>query len=311
MREMVLNHASLAAEDSSVAVGFLKDVVPGMAQLVEEETTAKVLRTAWFPAEIPCAPGFSLCDAMERLRRDGARDQYGFLVGMMTKASLLSDVEADVEHRFRTCEAKDLPPGDGEPLLLCALIGGVAIGFPTGAEWDRDRIIVVFDELQSDGTTFSEETEEIDHLARASHAALIYRRHLDRLRAGSNPGELWNNRQTIFPYLVFGPDVEAHLREVPRFHTVVERLAELNDDAESWRRDGGAMPRWTRKVVNESEGVRDDPRLREARRFRSCSGGTELFPWHVRFGRRWRIHLRFDAEHREVEIGYIGPHLPL
>ena len=308
MREMVLNHASLAAEDPYVAVGFLKDVVPGMTQLVKKGVTTTVLRTARFPAEIPCAPEFSLYDAMQRLRRNGARDQYGFLVGIMTKASLLSDVEADVEHRFLTCETRDLPSGDGEPLLLCALIGGVAIGFPTGAEWDRDRIVVTFDELQGDGTTFNKENEEIDHLARASHVAPIGDRHRERLRAGS---ELWNNRRVAFPGLVFGPDVEAHLREVPRLHTVIERLAELNDDAERWRRDGGAMPHWTRNVVNESEGVRNDSRLREARRFRSCSGGTELFLWHVRFGRRWRIHLRFDAEHREVEIGYIGRHLPL
>ena len=159
--------------------------------------------------------------------------------------------------------------------------------------------------------TFQEETEEIDHLARASHAARIYDRHRGRLRAGSSPRELWNNRLAAFPGLVFGPDVEAHLREIPRFHTAIERLSELNDDAERWRRDGGAMPRWTRKVVNESESLRKHTQLREARRFRSCSGGTELFLWHARFGQGWRIHLRFDAECREVEIGYIGPHLPL
>ena len=317
MREMVLNHASLAAEDSYAAVGFLKDVVPGMTQLVKKGVTTTVLRTARFPTEILCAPGFSLYDAMQRLRRDGARDEYGFLVRLTTKASLQSDVEADVEHRFRTCETRDLPPGDGEPLLLCVLIGGVAIGFPTGAEaeWDRDRIVVTFYELQGDGTTFSGETEEIDHLARAFHAApicrrhlAIYRRHLDRLRTGS---ELWNKRQEAFPDLVFGPDVEDHLRKVPRLHTVIERLSELNDDAERWRREGGAMPRWTRNVVNESERVRKNPGLREARRFRSHFGGTRLFLPHVRFGIGRRIHLHFDAERREVEIGYIGPHLPL
>lgn len=309
MREMVLNHTSLAAGDSHAAIGFLKDVVPGMAQLVEKGVTAKVLRTTRHLWEIPCALGFSLYDATEQLRRDGAREEYGFLVGMMVKAPLLSDVGAAAEHRFLTCEVRGLSQGDGEPLLLCALTGGVAIGFPTSAEWDRDRVTVVFNELQPDETTFSEETEDIDHLARSSHAAPIYRRHQERLRAGSNPGELWDNRQTIFPYLVFGPDVEGHLRKVPRLHTLIKRLAELNDDAERWRRDGGAMPQWTRKVVNESDSARKNPRLREARRFGSCSGGTKLFLWHVRFGRGWRIHLRFDEKCREVEIGYIGPHL--
>ena len=316
MREMVLNHASLAAGDSYAAVGFLKDVVPAMAGLVTQGVTAKTLRAARHLTEIRCAPSFSLYDAMERLPRDGAREESRFLAGLMTKAPLLSDVGAAVEHRFLTCEARNLPPEDGKPLLLCALTGGVAIGFPTSAtsvEWDRDRITVVFDELQPDGTTFNKETEDIDHLARASHADLIYERHRERLRAGLTPGELWHNRQAAFPELVFGPDMEDHLREVPlpRFHTLIDRLAELNEDAERWRRDGGAMPRWTRKVVNESRSVQNDPRLREARRFRSCFGEAKLFLWHVRFGRGWRIHLHFDAGRREVEIGYIGEHLPI
>ena len=311
MREMVLNHASLAAGNSCVAVCFLKYVVSGMAQLVTQGVTAKALRTARHLTEIRCAPDFSLYDAIQRLRRDGAREEYLFLVGMTTKTPLLSGVEAAAEHRFLTCEARNLPTEDGEPLLLCALTGGVAIGFPTSAEWDRDRVTVVFDELQSDGKTFNEETQDIDHLARVSHAARIYERHRECLRAGSNPGKLWSNRQAAFPELVFGPDVEAHLLRVPWLHLVVERLAELNEDAERWRRDGGAMPQWTHKVVNESESVRQHPRLREARRFSSCSGGTKLFMWHVRFGRGWRIHLRFDEKCREVEIGYIGPHLPI
>ena len=311
MREMVLNHASLAAGDPYAVVDFLKDVVSGMAQLVKKEVTATVLRTTQIPAEIPCAPGFSLYDAMKELQQGGAREEYQFLVKITTKAPLLSDVEADVRHRFLTCETRNLPPKDGEPILLCALIGGVAIGFPTSTKWDRDRIAVVFGELQGDGTIFSEETEEIDHLARASHAAPIYDRHLELLRVGSSPRELWNNRQAAFPVLVFGPDVEAHLRKVPQFHTVIERLAELNNDTERWRRDGGTMPQWTRKVVNESESVRTNPQLKEARRFISCSGKPKLFLWHVRFGQGWRIHLRFDAKRREVEVGYIGPHLPL
>ena len=42
----------------------------------------------------------------------------------------------------------------------------------------------------------------------------------------------------------------------------------------------------------------------------SSLGTRETFEWHARFG-DGRIHLRFDPQSREVEIGYIGPHLPL
>ena len=47
-----------------------------------------------------------------------------------------------------------------------------------------------------------------------------------------------------------------------------------------------------------------------ARRFRSQRGQRETFEWHARFGGSGRIHLRFDAVAREVEVGYIGPKLP-
>ena len=118
MREMVLNHASLAAGDPHTAVDFLKDVASGMAQLVKKGVTTRVLRTTQHPTEIPCALDSSLFHVMERLRQGGAREEYLFLVGMTVKVPLLSDVETDVEHRFLTCESRDLPQGDGEPLLL-------------------------------------------------------------------------------------------------------------------------------------------------------------------------------------------------
>ena len=51
--------------------------------------------------------------------------------------------------------------------------------------------------------------------------------------------------------------------------------------------------------------------LREARRFRSSRGTRELFEWHARFGGNGRIHLRIDSTTREIEVGYIGHHLPL
>ena len=55
----------------------------------------------------------------------------------------------------------------------------------------------------------------------------------------------------------------------------------------------------------------EHPALIEERRFRSCSGNTKIFEWHALFGNSGRIHFWFDAQTKEVEIGYIGKHLPL
>ena len=63
-------------------------------------------------------------------------------------------------------------------------------------------------------------------------------------------------------------------------------------------------------MTPESARVMQNPALREARCFRSGRGTMVLFEWHARFGSGARIHLRFDARTREIEIGYIGVHLP-
>ena len=71
------------------------------------------------------------------------------------------------------------------------------------------------------------------------------------------------------------------------------------------------MPQWGSNVTSESKSVMKTPKLRDARKFRSRKGSSELFMWHARFGNSGRIHLHFEASTYEVEIGYIGPHLPL
>lgn len=311
-REMVLNHASLWVGDRTDAIDFLKDAVSGIAQLVKEGVVERVLRTNRSSTEVLCAEDFSLFDATQELRRSGARDEFLFLTRMTTKTPLLSDIEADVSQRFLGCQTRDLRPEDGKPLLLCALTHSVAIGLPSHEGWDHDRVTVCFEELLPDDT-FSSESEDIDHLARAAHAELICARHRLLLRAGLRHDELWAKRREVFPNLVFGPDVEDHLAELQtvHFHTVVNKLAQLDAAAGGWHDAGGAMPPWTCVVTNESESVRNNTTLREKRRFRSHSGDRALFLWHARFGSGGRIHLRFDPERREVEIGYIGGHLPL
>ena len=310
MREMVLNRASLAAGDARAATGFLKGVAVGMSRLVRENVTGYSLRMDRHFHEIECAPGVSMQDAMHKLKGAGARDEFGFLIRLATKAPLLDGVAREAEHKFLTCEATSFPPEDGPPLLLCALTGGVAVGFPTADRWDRDRLTVEFEELLPNDT-FSRESEDIDHLARLEHAAGISSRHRETLRAGLTPRKLWSNRRAAFPNLSFGPDVERYIAELPHFYTVVGRLIELDSAAGNWRGDGGAAPPWTCHVTNESATTRNDPKLSEARRFRSNSGERRDFFWHARCGSGLRIHLRFDRERYEVEIGYIGPHLPL
>ncbi len=307
MREMVLNHASVQAPDRHTAVGWLKDVSTGILQLASKKVTQSSLRMQRPTQDIDCLPGYSLFDAYQDLRRSGARDEYGLLLHMSTKYPLLREVEFGVSDRFQACEAKQLPSEDGEPLVLCAITNWIAVGFPSDPTWDNDRLTVRFNELLPD-ESIEETSEIIDNLTRSVHAHPICERYRTDLLRDQSISELWQRRQEVFPNLIFGPDVE-----LPPEHaqTIINRLVELDESAAKWREVGGTLPPWTCKVTPESSSLMDDRKLREARRFRSHRGTRELFEWHARFGSNGRIHLRLDAGSQEIEIGYIGPHLPM
>ena len=313
MREMILNHASIFAPgfDRETIAAWLKDVAAGMGQLVSGGVVQSGLRMAQDPHQTRCLSDYSYFDACMDLQRSGCRDEYVFLMRMASKYPLLVDVEEDVRGRFLACEEQTLPDGDGEPLVLCAIDDGIAVGFPSGSIWDRDRLAVDFDELLSD-ETLDPASEEIDQLTRSRHARRICDRHRDRVPVPSDPATLWEQREDLFPDVVFGPGVESNLRRnASRLSTIVGKLADLDRSARDWQAAGGAAPAWRTKVTPESATVRNNQRLLGERRFRSQAGTIELFEWHARFGSGGRIHLRFDPQSREVEIGYLGRHLPL
>lgn len=310
MRQMVLNHASVYAPDvkRKAVLDWLVDLASGISALVKE----KVVESAWRMREAlqftPCCNNYSLQDALFELQRGKYRDESRILLRLSTKIPLWRDAGAEVKDRFSLCEHQSLPPDQGEPLVLCAIANWVAVGLPSRPIWDQDRLSVEFEELLPDGK-WNPVSEEIDNLTRSDHAATICQRHQERIARGADPSSLWARRKEAFPALLFGPGVEQNLRDqATNLTTIVGKLIVLNQVAAKWKNTGGAAPDWPTKVTDEAN---LKPRLLELRRFPSDHGTRELFTWHARFGSGGRIHLRFDASTHEVEIGYIGPHLPL
>ena len=312
MREMILNHASLAPAAWRDALGFLSDLADGMARLVRGGAAQSTLRMSRSSHEIYWPDQKSLFDAVRQIGREGARDQSLFLMKLSEKAPLLSNLGPHVTGRFHMCGTRALPADDGAPLVLCVITDAIAVSFPSEPAWDRDRLAVDFEELLADGT-MEEAREDIDNLARSAHAGLIVDRQVGRLRRRcSDAAELWERRRQMFPHLAFGQDVGDHLVRLNAgwLSTLVNRLGDLDDAAAAWADTGGDAPPWTCKVTPESTSVMNNERLREARRFKSVRGEPMLFEWHARFGSGARIHLRFDGRTRQIEIGYIGGHLP-
>lgn len=322
MREMVLNHASLARAKPRKTDAWLKDVAVGIAELIQSGGVQSVLRTDRHLYDIPCPTGRSLWEALEQLRQQVDHpDEVRILWELLTKCSHLDDVDLSTCDPVR-CEAETPPKTiefgtdrrydveDGRPLVYCAINDGIAVSFPSERVWSADRLTVVFDELsEDDDDEIGRKAEAVDNLSRSSDASTICDRDGQFERS---PAEVWRRRKENFPNLRFGMDVEGHLkRQAGQLRTIVHRLAKLNDSAKEWKNTCGPDPPWKIPVVPESDSVMKNEGLREARRFCSCSGERVLFELHARYGNGGRIHLRFDADAQTVEIGYIGPHLPL
>lgn len=317
MREMVLNHASMIAPDHTVAMGWIQGLVEGMRALTDSNIAHMYLRTSKEFDQIQCAPNTTLYDISYLMFRwPVTKDNAQFFMYLSSRRSLLKDSSPDLLEKIAGCELSpfeqtQLASEEAKPLLYCAMSNGIAAGFPSAPIWDCDQINVHFDELLPNDEIVAR-TETVDNLTRAEHRTSITERHRANMRDVSGFEELWERRSEIFPCLKFGPDVEDQLRQInpSALSAIVKKLSILDRDAAEWRDADTAMPEWSCRVRPESNNVRNNPSLIEARRFRSCNGNSEIFEWHADFGYD-RIHLRFDSQTKEVEIGYIGEHLPL
>ena len=267
-------------------------------------------------SEINCSPGNTLLDTLQVMRHSGNYEEFQYFFSLAQKVPLISELHKELRDRMLACESTSIPHPNGEPLVLCAISGNIAIGFPSNGVWDRNRIMVEFEELLSDGA-IAAASERIDNLTRFAHAASISARHRQSriylLRQSKRIDELWALLPAVFAHLKFAPGVEQNLRKINSGHlsTLLSRLAELDSAATEWPVHGQVAPNWRSAVTNESATVLKDPRLRNARVFLSSQGHRRLYSWHARFGSSGRIHLSFDRKSYEVEIGYVGPHLPL
>lgn len=309
MREMVLNHVSLRACDRRTALTWLTSIASGMAILADSGIVRNVLRSSQHRHEIYLFGDLSLQAAIFLLEREAKI----FLLRLGAKVPLLVDSEAEVTERFLRCQETNFAQEDGKPLLLCALADSIAVGFPSDDIWQHDQIKVEFEELLGDGITMIKEMEFVDNLVQCEHASAICQRHQEGLREQiGNLMELWKKRERLFPNLRFGLDIESQLMALDNaiLSRLINKLAILDKAAKKWPSHAGSQPPWECPVRDESQSVKENPRLAKARIFRSYSGVGKAFELHARLGRDIRIHLCIDANLHEVEIGYIGKHLP-
>ena len=266
---------------------------------------------------IPCLPDGSLWDVALRMRSEGAKDEFRFFASLGAKFPLLESVNEGIKDRFLRCEVsafelEQVTGADAEPLLFCALNDGIAVGFPSKPIWERDVITMKIIEIDL-SETITESFERVDNLTGVKHAErIVDSEHSRILSSARNFSHLAEARERVFPNLRFGEDSWEYIGTLNvSLSAIIKKLKLLDEFAEEWASSRGPLPRWGQQVSDESERVKNNPRLRSHREFKSCDGEIRLFSLHMKFANGDRIHFRCTRDDFSIEIGYIGSHLPL
>jgi hypothetical protein len=314
LRELVLNEISIPFEheDEDRAPQSLRALAEVISAAVCAGVVDNSLRMCRPLHELSLVGRLSIFDALIQLLKDPTGvEEARYLMRLSQKCPLLSDVLVEIEGRFHglDCQSFDQRP-DG--LLYCLAADGISVSFLSQPIWDAERVTFSANELDAEGG-ITDSIVSIDNVARPAHVLPISRRNRDQAALEITTRTFWDRRCQVLPHLAIGLDVvdHVHVLDEATFEMVLGRLIELDDAVADWRAERRPFPVWKSHVSPESSSTMNNPRLAAARVFRDQCGHARTFEWHARFGSSGRIHFAMDADQKAIEIGYIGPHLPL
>lgn len=306
MRELVLNDACLASNalDVPEAAALAEDIERGLAELISARHALSSMRLSASTGEIHISPGVTLADVLTYLLRNTAAGRL--LTRLATKFPVEDDVEDD---EFAALIEWSIPAHPGSlSLVLCARSARIAVTISNLSAWTIDPLhLVVVTNPDTPGETTN---VEIDNVFSSASAAALSARLTEAFVETAKPADLWRGRTRLFPNLDFAPRVEGDLANLGtmQYAAAVSRLVEIDKASGAWT-PGKPSPVYLSKVTGESGATMN--KYGSHRIFRSSNGNDEVFELHARLADGFRLHLREIAATRRVEVGYIGPHLPI
>ncbi|MFV1918147.1 hypothetical protein VPH46_01830 [Sphingomonas sp. MJ1 (PH-R8)] len=305
MRELVLNDACLGGALSiGDAATLAEDIERGLADLIAAGHAVSTMRLTSSTGEVLISPGVTLADVLMHLLRHTTGGR------LLTRLATKYPVEDDVADDELAALVEWSIPAHPQSLslLLCARSGRIAVTISDDLNWTIDplTLVVATDPAKPAATT----NVEIDNVFSAASAAALSARLIAAFVATATPAELWRDRLQLFPNVDFAPRVERDLADLGalQYGSAVSRLRELDKASGNWEAEH-ASPTYLSKVTGESGATMD--KYGAYRIFRSATGSDETFELHARLAGGFRLHLREIMASRRIEIGYIGPHLPI
>lgn len=189
------------------------------------------------------------------------------------------------------------------------------ISLNTDIIWENKELFGEYTELNENAELVISE-KYVENLNSKMLIEDIEKTHIEKLYTTITSGyDLWEQREQLFPNLIFCEDVKYQLYNDPeRFHVlkIMEKLQHLQEYFA--KIEGAYDPKKLGfNARTESESVKSDAELRKYRLFRMPSGEERFFYDHIGFSGKFsggRIHFLPLAEEKKCYIGYIGRHLP-
>jgi hypothetical protein len=201
---------------------------------------------------------------------------------------------------------------EGQPAVglgLAWLLDGLAISFDQ-SPWVSPTVALT-EKTIGDDEAIESELVEVKHASKVEHAE-THKSWLSPSLEVFDGHDLWQQRATLFPQLIFCARVEDQLRALDRGHPVLTqvlaRLQRLDDYASSWTTgpfDKGALGI---KITPESEPTLSAYRAEHT--FLCPDGEERLFSLHARMTPdAWRLFF-YPVQPGELVVGHIGKKLP-
>ena len=237
------------------------------------------------------------------------RDLRNYFLKISTKMRFEQDVSEAIKEQFYLSEFH-FHQQEAGGLGLAWLLNTTAVSLPFEEYWLRTYIPVHRKWLDNTGTE-REEDVKVLNLSEMTHVPVVFDELTEKAQAvlRGKPVKLAERKADCFPHLTFGMDVDSQIAElsVEILRMTITKLIILDAAVRNWRRERMEKP--VLPMVNtESEATMQQ--YGKEREFRSASGEKTFFRLHAMIGSGYRIHFQIDNQNKDMEIGYIGKHLP-
>lgn len=234
------------------------------------------------------------------------KDLRRYFIRLLDRAPFFEEQFEEAEE-IKLCESSFIVEGKTQAnkcATLCYIYSGIIISPP----------LSVFSNLYLK-TTITYPDDECEEEIRCIYDQKSFKNHEALITSFRNANicssaDLWNQREVLFPSLVFCNRVGDQLNNLDQFSVVFTRLLELEQYSREWSKGPFKPSELPSKVTGESRTVKQDEKAMQSRSFTCPDGEARIFLWHMRATPgALRIHFYPCENKREIIVGHIGKKL--